>query len=135
MQPAMKLDVPLMDGDHAVIEAMFERVETTDDADLAALLAEIDAEVIAHFAREEVLIDAREVPVANCHKAQHRILLGEFARARTATDGGDLRRWLAVLAELVAGHVGSVDRVTAQFLGGTLSPADVARLRLPTDHC
>ncbi len=138
MQPAVILGVPLMDTDHAVVEALFERVATTDDAHLPALFAELEAEVIAHFAREEVLMDSHDAPVAHCHKAQHRLLLGEFATARRLAEVGseaELRRTIAMLAEFVAGHVASVDRVTAQFIGGTLSPESVAKLRLPADHC
>ncbi len=133
MHPVITLGVPLMDADHATVEAMFERVETTADADLPSLFAEIEAEVIAHFGREEALMDEAGAPVAHCHKTQHALLLSEFARARPAadTDGTDLRRTLAQLAEFVAGHVASVDRVTAQFLGGNLDTAQVDRLRLP----
>ena len=52
-------------------------------------------------------------------------------RLAAADDRAGLRRALPVLAELVAGHVASVDRVTAQFLGGTLDQTAVAALRLP----
>ncbi|MBV5265527.1 bacteriohemerythrin [Pinisolibacter aquiterrae] len=136
MHPAIVLGVPEMDADHAVIEPMFERVSTTPDAALADLFREIEAEVIAHFAREEALMEREGVPVLHCHQAQHRLLLGEFAAARPSQDGFDaaaLRERFAVLAGFVAGHVGSVDRVTAQFLGGTLDPALVQALRLPDD--
>lgn len=133
MSPAIPLGVPQMDADHAVLEAMFDRVASTADADLAALYHEIEAEVIAHFAREEDLMVRAGAPVIHCHQTQHRLLLGEFAAARPAVeaDPAALRRTFAMLAEFVAGHVGSVDRVTAQFLGGTLDPAMVQALRLP----
>jgi len=135
MQPALPLGVPLMDADHATVEAMFARVETTADADLAALLAEIGAEVTAHFGREEALMAARDAPVAHCHQSQHALLLGEFAQARRLETPTEIRRALANLAQLVASHVASVDRMTAQFLGGTLSMDMVAKLRLPADFC
>jgi hemerythrin len=133
MHPAIVLGVPEMDADHAVIELMFERVSTTPDAALADLFREIEAEVIAHFAREETLMEREGVPVLHCHQAQHRLLLDEFAGARPAEgaiDAAALRGTLATLATFVEGHVGSVDRVTSQFLGGTLDPAVVAALRL-----
>lgn len=135
MTDVLMLGVREMDDDHLVLQAMFERIGGTADADLAALFGAIEAEVIAHFAREERLIDANDVPIAHCHKAQHALLLGEFAAAHAIVEAGDpaaLRRLIGeVLPELVAGHVASVDRVTSQFLGGHLGAADFANLRLP----
>lgn len=136
MTAVLTLGVPEMDADHAVIHAMFERVATTADADLAALFDEIEAEVQAHFAREEILIDAHELPIAHCHKTQHALLLAEFAAARRLIAEGDAatRRRLVgeVLRELVVGHVASVDRVTSQFLVGRLGAEAFDNLRLPT---
>ncbi|MCE1236194.1 MAG: hemerythrin family protein [Hyphomicrobiales bacterium] len=132
--PAIPLGVPEMDADHAVLELMFERVPSTADADLVALYLEIEAEVIAHFDREEALMERAGAPVIHCHKTQHRLLLDQFVAMRpgeTSVDPADLRRTLRILEEYVEGHVGSVDRVTSQFLGGTLDPAMVAALRLP----
>ena len=133
MSPAIPLGVPLMDADHAVLEAMFDRVAATPDAELAALYHAIEAEVIAHFAREEILMERAGAPVIHCHQTQHRLLLGEFAAARPGAevDPTALRRTFAVLAEFVAGHVGSVDRVTAGFLIGALDTTMVQALRLP----
>ena len=135
MSAVLVLGVPEMDTDHAILHAMFDRTGATADADLAALFDEIEAEVKAHFAREEVLIDANELPIAHCHKTQHALLLSEFASARRIVETGDpatLRRLIGeVLAELVAGHVASVDRVTSQFLVGGLGADAFDNLRLP----
>lgn len=131
--PAIPLGVPLMDADHAVLERMFERVADTSDAGLVALFLEIEAEVIAHFAREEALMDEAGAPVAHCHKTQHRLLLDQIAAVRPGVDPVELRRTLVILEQHVEGHVASVDRVTSQFLQGTLDPAMVAALRLPEE--
>lgn len=127
------LGVPLMDRDHQTLDAMFERLPTTADGDLPALFAAIDAETRAHFAREETLF--AEVPIAHCHLAQHALVLGEFeaAAARIATlDAAALRTLIGVtLREMIVGHVGSVDLVTSQFLGGHMTADATANLRLP----
>lgn len=125
MHPALPLGVPEMDADHAVLERMFERVPATADADLAALYAEIEAEVISHFAREDVLMQAAGVPVLHCHRNQHRLLLDRIAALRptAATEAGALRTTLAMLAAAVETHVDSVDRVTSRFLIEPLAPA------------
>lgn len=134
MYPTIPLGVPQMDADHAAIERLFARVPDTRDADLPALFAEIEAEVIAHFAREEVLMEAADVPVLPCHRGQHALLLDQIAAHRPGdgpVDPAALRRTFSVLAECVEGHVASVDRITSQFLRGALDPADVLKLRLP----
>lgn len=134
MYPSIPLGVPLMDADHATLEAMLARAASTADADLPALFATIEAEVIAHFGREEVLMRENAVPILHCHETQHRLLLAEIAAVRPDSAAPDLvalRRTFSVLAELVEGHVASVDRVTSQFLGGSCSGEDVFAPRLP----
>lgn len=118
MSPSLPLGVPEMDADHAVLERMFERVPATADAGLAALYAELEAEVISHFAREDVLMEAAAVPVLHCHRTRHRQLLDAFAALRPTvrTSPDTLRRSFAELAEAVEAHVDTVDRVTSQFL-------------------
>lgn len=133
MHPAIPLGVPEMDADHAALELMFERARTTPDAALHALYHAIEAEVIAHFGREEALMKRVGAPVLHCHEAQHRLLLAEFATARPGADvdPAALRKTVEMLANLVEGHVGSVDRVTASFIDGSLDPGVLAALRLP----
>ncbi len=137
MTAVLTLGVPEMDADHEILEAMFDRVEATADGDLAALFGEIDAEVRDHFAREETLIDAHDLPIAHCHKTQHALLLGEFDAARAVIAAGDavkIRRLIGeVLRELVAGHVASVDLVTSRFLSGNLGAEAFGNLRLPAE--
>lgn len=134
-RPNSVLGVPLMDEDHARLEALFDRTAETPDAGLPALLAEVEAETRAHFAREETLMQSAGVPVFHCHAAQHRLLLAEFARPYDAVSRGDmesLRRFLGdTLPEMIAAHVNSVDHVTASFLNGETSEQDWSGLRLP----
>jgi hemerythrin len=131
------LGVPLMDEDHARLEALFERVAETADAGLRALLAEAEAETRAHFDREETLMQSADVPAYHCHMAQHKQLLAEFTAAHYAAENGDmtgLRSFLGrILPVLVEAHVDSVDRVTASFLKSEANADDFSGLRLP--HC
>lgn len=133
--PHVALGVPLMDADHATLEAMFESVSSTPDARLAALLAEIETEIRAHFAREEDLMRAVGLPILHCHIAQHELLLAELRHGHAAVAIGDklaLRRFLdSKLPGLVSGHIESVDAVSASFLRGGTAATDLGCLRLP----
>ncbi|MDK9695739.1 MAG: hemerythrin family protein [Siculibacillus sp.] len=137
MSAVQLLGVPEMDADHRILEEMFDRLGATADADLAGLFVELDAEVRAHFTREEALIDAHDLPIAHCHKTQHALLLAEFDAARAIVADGDaakIRRLIGVvLHELVAGHVASVDLVTSRFLAGDLGAEVFGNLRLPAE--
>jgi hemerythrin len=114
------LGVPLMDKDHAHLDALLLRASQAGEAALPELLMEIEAETRAHFSREEELMRSAGVPVLHCHMGQHAHLLSQFDRGREAAargDGAGLRRFLcADLPELFRDHVGTVDRVTAGFL-------------------
>jgi hemerythrin len=118
--PINILGVPLMDKDHAHLDAMLLRASQAGEAALPELLMEIEAETRAHFSREEELMRSARVPVLHCHIGQHAHLLSQFDQGREAAARGDtarLRRFLcADLPELFRDHVGTVDRVTAGFL-------------------
>lgn len=119
-EPSIFLGVPLMDRDHAVLEELLARVANTRDDGLPALLAEIEAETRAHFAREEALMREQAVPVLSCHMVQHEMLLGHFKGAHSAVarnDNGELRNFLAdILPALMTRHMNTADRVTASLL-------------------
>jgi len=114
------LGVPLMDQDHAVLEALFERVAQTEDAQLLPLLDDIDAEMSAHFGREEELMRAEALTVLPCHVLQHEMLKGQIRKApRTipSSDAAALRQFLTdVLPELMRRHMNLADRVAADML-------------------
>jgi len=118
--PSLPLNVPVMDEDHARLEAMLERVAGATDAELPALLLAVEAETRSHFDREVDLMRAAAVPIVHCHIEQHSAFLREFARGHDAVarrDMAGLRQFLgAGLPQLLLQHVDTVDRVTASFL-------------------
>lgn len=119
----MKLGVPLMDEDHAKLEALFAAVATTADSDLAGLRDAILAEVSDHFAREEALIRQGGFPGLECHVGEHRRIVDLLWRA-AHDDARRLRHTLSVLApEIIEDHVECIDYVTAAFLKGELQAA------------
>ncbi len=134
--PKFALGVPLMDDDHAHLESLFDCVDAVADDRLPEFLETVRSEVAAHFDREEELMREHDVPVYDCHVAQHRLLLSELDAVRAgaaATKPAMLREFLVhVVPSLVMSHVASVDRVTATFLQGGLDPRAVDKLRLPS---
>jgi hemerythrin-like metal-binding protein len=134
--PLFPLGVQLMDDDHAHLEELFACAGSVEDDKLADFLETVRAEVAAHFAREEEHMQARDVPVYDCHVAQHRLLLAELDAVRAQAENmapSALRSFLdRVVPNLVMSHVASVDRVTATFLQGGLDARLVGKLRLPT---
>jgi len=132
--PRIPLGVPLMDEDHARIEALLDGVSALPDADLPAFGARLHRALAEHFAAEEKLMQARNAPILECHIAQHRMLLAEVAAGveRAGADADALRRHLGRdVSALVLAHVASVDQVAARFLAGTLAAQSVVGLRLP----
>lgn len=130
--PRFPLGVAEMDADHALLEAMIESAAAASDHDLAAALAAVQSELAAHFAREETLLGRAGFPALGCHVAQHRRLLDLVAEAGVAHAArpAELRRFLAdLLPGLVAGHIASIDRVSAEFVKGQISAAMFASLR------
>lgn len=135
-KPVSILGVPEMDRDHASVDRLFVSVAATADERLSALLGKISREIAEHFAREERLMADGRVPLLDCHKAQHRMILGEvreMERVAVLADPKVLRRLMEkVLPQIVAAHVESVDRVAAAYLTGTMDSADFNALRLPS---
>ncbi|HUO54307.1 MAG TPA: hemerythrin domain-containing protein [Rhodoblastus sp.] len=117
--PQLPLGVRVMDEDHYALEQMFAGTESVDDAGLRAHLDAILAEIAAHFGREEAEMERVGVPVLQCHRLQHAVLLAEAEKIRQAFGGaanGTRRRLIAFnLARLVADHVASVDRISSGF--------------------
>lgn len=132
--PRIPLGVPLMDEDHARIEALIADIPAMPDAELTAFGVRLRLELAEHFTAEEDLMKERGAPVLECHVAQHRMLLSEVEAGveRAGDDAAALRRHLGRdVPALVLAHVASVDQMTARFLGGGLDADAVAGLRLP----
>lgn len=129
------LGVPLMDDDHAHLEALLQGVRASDDGELPALLSTVEAETRAHFAHEEDLMRLRGLAILACHSIQHQLFLGEFEIAHRAIESGDmtaLRYFLAAtLPELLSAHIDTVDRMTAFLLLSTDRPEP---MRVPSHH-
>lgn len=124
-QPNNPLGVPLMDEDHARLEALFAAAANLEDAGLPSALEEIRAELAAHFAREEKLMQTHQVPVLPCHIELHQALLDQAAAGTGFVERADmvgLRVHLAgALAHLVEQHVATADTVSAAFIKGDMS--------------
>ncbi|MGB4866355.1 MAG: hemerythrin family protein, partial [Hyphomicrobium sp.] len=120
VEPSIVLGIPLMDNDHAVLEAMLARAPETEDTDLADFLARIEAEIRAHFEREEALMQELFLPVFQCHVMQHEMLISKFQNAHRAIAQGDLASLRHFVSEtlpvLLLRHMNTADRMTAGII-------------------
>lgn len=136
-QPHFALGVPLMDEDHAHLEALLAGVGAVPDTGLYAFLELCRSEIAAHFGREEELMRSAVVPVLHCHIAQHNRLIEDidFMLANGRGLSADaLRTYLSRdVANLLMSHIASVDQISARFLRGDLDAEMVGRLRLPLE--
>ncbi len=73
---ALSLGVPEMDEEHSAIQSLLDKVRNSSDAELPPLLDDVADRLAVHFASEEKLMRDGEVPVLECHKAQHNMILG-----------------------------------------------------------
>lgn len=119
-EPSIILGVTLMDRDHAELEDLLSRVSETDDGGLIQLLEEFEAEMRAHFQREEDLMRQQALPVLACHSIQHELLLEQVHKVRHAASDGissDLRAFMTdILPALLFRHINTADRVTAELI-------------------
>ena len=132
-KPDHPLGVPLMDEDHARLEAMIARGATAPDHALEELLQAIVLEMSEHFEREEKLMRAQAFPGLHCHFAQHKLLLEEARRPGRVEPAGLRRHISEYVAQMVQSHVLTLDTVTAAFLKGEIGPASFDGLRLPIE--
>lgn len=109
-----------MDRDHAVLEALFERVDQTADDQLMVLLDEIDAEMQDHFQREEEMMRAGALPVLACHIVQHEMLKGQIRQARRTIAVSDIEAWRRFISDVLPAsmhrHINMADRLAAEML-------------------
>ncbi len=136
-QPALLLGVAEMDRDHAEIEALLASVASTADAGLSQLLEALARKIEAHFLREEALLARERLPNLECHRAQHAMILAEISAMRRQSlqaDASMVRSALTlILPAVMDAHVGSVDRVAADFLAGRMDRDAFDNFRLPLD--
>jgi hemerythrin-like metal-binding protein len=133
--PSLVLGIEMMDADHLRIERLLGEIATASDGDIARLFTDLDAELSAHFAREEELMKAKSFPGLHCHVAQHNNILDQLRRGAQLTDAAALREHLVTLVpQLVQSHVFTLDRMTAAFLKGEFDRSVFDPLRLPVEQ-
>jgi hemerythrin-like metal-binding protein len=119
-----------MDEDHYAIEQMLARTPLIEADDLPAHLDAVLAEISAHFAREEAEMERVGVPILHCHRGQHAALLAEAEKLRDSFVRADerMRRHLIgfALAQLVAHHIASVDRISSGFFSEKVDYSEAA---------
>ncbi len=132
---SVQLGVPAIDREHLAIAALLERAAASSDAELPPLLDRIADAVAEHFEHEERLMESKRVPVLECHRAQHAMILNEIKRmqqaASLAKPSGLRLLMTTILPQLIESHVASIDRVSVEFMLGHLTENDFETFRAP----
>ncbi len=133
--PSLVLGIDMMDADHLRIERLLGEIAAASAGDVERLFPDLDAEISAHFAREEELMKARSFPGLHCHVAQHNTILDQLRRGAQSKDAAALREHLVTLVpQLVQSHVFTLDRMMAAFLKGEFDNSVFDPLRLPIEQ-
>lgn len=134
-RPSAQLGVPEIDREHLAIDALLERATASTDTELPLLLDRIAETVADHFEHEERLMESKRVPVLECHRAQHAMILNEIKRMQQAAPlakPSDLRQLMTlILPQLIDSHVASIDRVSVEFMLGHMTEDDFDAFRAP----
>ncbi len=134
-KPSIQLGVPAIDREHLAIDALLERATASTDTELPLLLGRIAETVADHFEHEERLMENEHVPVLECHRAQHAMILNEIKRMQQAAPlakPSDLRLLMTmILPQLIDSHVASIDRLSVEFMLGHLTEDDFNAFRAP----
>ncbi len=122
--PRVALD--FMNSDHKVFVELFNALVDSiqqpafERDDVTALLAQLLAHSREHFGREELQMEKFSFPAYSCHKNEHEQVLTEMEKELDAWQAaGDvqwLNDYLEQLPEWLAGHVASMDTVTANYI-------------------
>lgn len=117
--PDLSVGVTFMDEDHEEFIAMVNACADASDADLPALFDRLYEHTVAHFAREEALMDEIGFFAIDCHKGEHGRVLNEMRRFRSHLDKGNIAFVRAYVADQVPQwfimHRNTMDAATAAY--------------------
>ena len=125
--PQVELD--FMNRDHQEFaelrEKLLERIATGTTAGIDAMLDELHAHTVRHFADEEKVMLETDFPVFAVHKGEHDSVLTDMAqRIAHWKQHGDIEslcHWLDhAVGDWLVAHIGSMDTVTARFAAAKL---------------
>ena len=93
-KPSFSLGIPAVDLEHRklidMINDIYARIDDAhDDPSVQAALADIHAEISAHFALEERVMREAAYHEYAAHKDEHEDLLDQIAEGRDPADGGE----------------------------------------------
>lgn len=117
--PDLSVGVDFMDHDHEEFLALVNACVAASDADLPALFDRLYEHTVAHFAREEALMEQTGFFAIDCHKGEHGRVLAEMRRFRAHVDKGNLAFARAYVGDQVPQwfilHRNTMDSATAAF--------------------
>lgn len=108
-----------MDRVHGELDALLQRADDCADAELPALLREVDAHLREHFELEDGWMRDTAFPPRDCHIQEHAAVLKSSGEVLALAQAGDLRHargFLAELARWFPGHADYLDSALAHWM-------------------
>jgi len=125
-----------MNSDHKAFVDIFNTLadllaqSSRERHEVSALLEQLLEHSREHFAREEQQMIQFSFPAYSCHKSEHEQVLVEMEKEldawRAAGDVQWLNDYLEQLPEWLAGHIASMDTVTANYISQMGGPVELA---------
>ena len=123
---AFKLNVDVMDEDHAKLVELLNGAEQAPSSALEEFLDALLQQLGAHFAHEEELMDRVGFFAADCHKKEHARVLAEAGEVRARLQAGDEDAARLYLSERMPcwfiQHLRTMDAATAAFALRSATP-------------
>ncbi|MDR2128150.1 MAG: hemerythrin [Burkholderiaceae bacterium] len=111
------LDVPEMDAVHRQFVDLLAIVEAAPDADLLAHWEKLIEHTQAHFDAEDRYMQATHFAAANCHTAQHHMVLQVLRKGLAMGQAGDLTPIREMTRELCVWFVQHTDTMDTALAG------------------
>ena len=111
-----------MDDIHREFMQLLARLDDASASAALTVLDELVAHTEAHFAQEDVWMEASDFPPLHCHRGEHeRVLevLREVRRLAAAGDAGIVRTLVRELPQWFEHHASTMDTVLAEHIAAT----------------
>lgn len=122
LKPEHVLGLPPMDDIHHEFMRLLAALDDAPDTGQLPVLDALLAHTEAHFAQEDVWMDASDFPPMHCHRGEHERVLEVLREVRRLAAGGDhgiVRTLVRELPQWFEHHASTMDTMLAEHIAAT----------------